>query len=492
MTKLIEKFTPFMYGTLKFLIIIDIIAGIGLIAVSMEGFNESVLIFGFIAILASLLGYRFINIKMSLKYKLILILIIGFSLRVLWLLNVDTIPTSDFKTMYDSAGSFLSGDRSMFYKTAYLGRFPHLTIFTLYMAVIRYLFPISNILVMKVINLLLSIIVLFLIYLILKILYRNEDYALKGVLIGVIFPPFISYAGVFCSENIAIPLYLLSIYLFLIAIKHENKLWIFALSSITLAAGNLFRMVAIIVLIAYSIYILMYCNEKIVNKIKKIGVLLIPYVLIICFVSSLLQGLNITDHSLWKGSEPNITSVLKGTNYNSFGAWNLEDAKVIEDNINNYNNLKKLSKEIIKERLITTPIYKLGMFYLVKFALVWSSGDCGGVLWSQKDIDENSISSPVNTINIISAPISTIFQIIYVLALILVLIGLFNKDKLKTTKEINLFYLLLCGYGLTYLITEAQQRYSYIISWIFIILAVNGIDYLKIFRNSFVFYNDSL
>jgi hypothetical protein len=63
---------------------------------------------------------------------------------------------------------------------------------------------------------------------------------------------------------------------------------------------------------------------------------------------------------------------------------------------------------------------------------------------------------------------------------------------MKTIKEINLFYLILCGYGITYLITEAQPRYSYIVSWIFIILSINGLDYLKIFRNSFVFYDDSL
>lgn len=494
MTKLIENFTGFIHGILKFLLAVDLIAGIGLACISIKGFSISVLIFGFIAVLAFLLGYKFINMNMGSKYKLLLILIIGFLLRVLWLINVNSIPTSDFKTIYDSAGNFLNGDKSMFYGISYIGRFPHLTIFTLYMAFIRFIFPISNLLAMKIINLLFSIIVLLLIYLIINNLYRNKEYALKGVLIGALFPPFISYAGVFCSENIAMPFYLLSIFLFLLAIKHDNKLWLFILSGTTLAMGNLFRMVAIIVLIAFSMYILIYYKDKLINKIIKIGSLIAPYVIIICFVSSLLQAVKITDHPLWRGSEPNITSVLKGTNYKSFGAWNVEDVKIIEDNINNYNKLEEVSKEIVKERLTTTPINKLGVFLLGKFALVWSTGDCAGVLWSEKDISDNAIKLPVKVINEISMPLSTTFQIIYILILILIFIGLFNKNKIKTIKEINLFYLILCGYGLTYLITEAQPRYSYIVSWIFIILSINGLDKApsKIFRNSFVFYYDSL
>jgi hypothetical protein len=394
-----------MHGTLKFLLAVDLIAGIGLACISIEGFNISVLIFGVIAVLAFFLGYKLINMNMSSKYKLLLILIIGFSLRVLWLINVNSMPTSDFKTIYDSAGNFLKGDRSMFYGISYLGRFPHLTIITLYMALIRYIFPISNLLVMKILNLFFSIMVLFLIYLIINSLYMNKEYALKGVLIGALFPPFISYTDVFCSENIAIPFYLLSIFLFLLAIKRENKLWLFILSTATLAIGNLFRMVAVVVLIAFSIYILIYYKDKLINKIIKIGLLIAPYVIIICFVSSLLQAIKITDHPLWKGSEPNVTNVLKGTNYKSFGAWNTEDVKTIEDNINNYNKLEDLSKEIIKERLTTTPINKLGLFFLGKFALVWSTGDCAGVLWSQKDISDSAIKLPVKVVNLISMPL---------------------------------------------------------------------------------------
>lgn len=492
MTKLIKKITTFMHVSLIFLLVIDIVVGIGLAGVSIQGFNISTLVFGFIAILAFFLGYKFINMNMSSRNKLLLILIIGFSLRVLWILNVNSIPTSDFKVIYDNAGNFINGDRSIFYGTSYIGRFPHLTIITLYISLIRYVFPISNLLVIKIINLISSMIVLILINLIINALYKNKNYALIGTLIGTIFPPFISYVGVFCSENLAMPLYLLSIYLFLTAMKSKDKIKFFILCGVTLGIGNLFRMVATIVLIAYLIYILIYYKDTLLVKVKNIALIIVPYVIIICSVSSTLQILKITEYPLWKGSEPKITNVLKGTNYNSFGAWNEEDAKIIEDNIDDYHKLEDLSKKIIRERLTSTSIFKLGIFYLEKFSLVWSTGDCSGVLWSQKDIDESTIKFPVKEIKNINVPLSTTFQIIYILILALVLFGLLNKNNLENIKEINLFYLIFCGYGCMYLLTEAQPRYSYIACWIFIILSINGLSYLKIFKSSSITYNESL
>lgn len=492
MTNLIKKFTTFMHVSLIFLLVIDIVVSIGLAGISIQGFNKSTLVFGFIAILATFLGYKFININMSSRNKLLLILIIGFLLRVLWALNVNSIPTSDFKLIYDSAENFINGDRSMFYGTSYIGRFPHLTIITLYMSLIRYIFPVSNLLVIKIINLISSIIVLILINLIIDLLYKNKTYALIGTLIGAAFPPFISYVGVFCSENLAIPLYLLSIYLFLMAIKSKSKIKFFILCGMTLGIGNLFRMVATIVLIAYLIYILIYYKDTLLGKVKNIALIIVPYVIIICSVSSTLQVLKITEYPLWKGSEPKITNVLKGTNYNSFGAWNKEDAKIIDDNIDNYDKLEDLSEKIIKERLTNTPIYKLITFYLAKFSVVWSSGDCSGVFWSQNDIDESTIKFPVEEIKNINVPSCTTFQIIYILILALVLLGLLNKNNIENIKENNLFYLIFCGYGCMYLITEAQPRYSYIVCWVFIILSINGLSYLKMIRNYFASYSESL
>ncbi|WP_252233191.1 MULTISPECIES: hypothetical protein [Clostridium] len=46
---------------------------------------------------------------------------------------------------------------------------------------------------------------------------------------------------------------------------------------------------------------------------------------------------------------------------------------------------------------------------------------------------------------------------------------------MNSNSQLNLFYLIFLGYIATYLITENQNRYGYIVSWLFIILAVDGI-----------------
>lgn len=473
-----EKFIGFMCILLKGLLVIDLIASVGILFASLIVFNLSTIVFGIVLLLSIILGYKLIGNNMSSKNKLILILIIGLAVRVLWLLNANSIPSSDFKTMYECAGSFLNGDKSSFYGTGYIGRFPHFTITTLYMAVMRYVFPISNLLAMKIINLISSVGVLLLIYLIVNEVFSNKKYALEATLIGAIFPPFITYTGVFCGENMAMPFYLLSIYVFLLEIKNKRSL-LFILSGIILALGNLFRMIASVVLIAYLIYLLINYNEKIFNKVKHIIFITVPYLMIIFVVSSLLQNAKITQYPLWHGSEPKITSVLRGTNYNSFGTWNPEDAKLVEDNLGDYDKIEKLCKTIIIERLTTTPVLKLTQLYLVKFVLQWSVGDLCGSLWTLRDVTPNNVLLPMKEVKIIGVPASAVFQFIYAVIILLVLIGMFNKNAIYKNKTISLFLLILCGYGATYLITEGQPRYSYIACWVMIILAVNGLDFIR-------------
>ncbi len=84
------------------------------------------------------------------------------------------------------------------------------------------------------------------------------------------FSPSITYTSVFCSENLAMPFYLLSVLIFIKNInKSRTKGYIFIVSSIVLGIGNIFRMIAIVILIAYVIYSIMYLKENILTKLKK-------------------------------------------------------------------------------------------------------------------------------------------------------------------------------------------------------------------------------
>lgn len=137
--------------------------------------------------------------------------------------------------------------------------------------------------------------------------------------------------------------------------------------------------------------------------------------------------------------------------------------------------MEKMSKEIIMKRLTTTPPLDLFKFYVKKFGAQWSNGDLEGVFWTIISKEDRKMIVDLENGNI---PIMPTFQWIYVVIMLLAYLSLFNRKRIKN-ETINLFYIIFCGYGLSYLVTESQGRYAYIVSWLFIIFAVSGIEKIK-------------
>lgn len=430
-----------------------------------EKFTFEVIIPILILAITIILELYIIKMNIKTKYKILLILLLSFILRGLWLLNINTMPISDFRVIYEVAQGLLEGNKSAFWGIGYLGRFPHLTIMSLYMSFMIKVFPVNNILAMKFVNLLFGVLTVYLIYLLAKEIFNSKKLGLYAAGLASFFPPLVTFVGILCTENIAIPFYLLSTYLFILVVKNKKSKYYLILSGVMLSIGNLFRMVATIMVIAFGIYLLIYTKDKLFERIKRVGLYLLPYLLVLFTVSSTLQGIGVTEFPLWKGSEPKITSILKGTNIENFGRWNEEDASIVTKYNYDYEKIDKASKEIIKERLTTTNALKLSGFYIFKFAMQWSIGDFEGAYLSKLEMPEDAVKVSISI---------WFVEVIYGCIMILVFLGLYNRRKRTDDSEINLLYIILCGYGLMYLVTEAQGRYSLIIAWTFIIFAIEG------------------
>ncbi|MGG7143980.1 glycosyltransferase family 39 protein [Clostridium nigeriense] len=439
----------------------------------LERVDKADIVPGIILIFVIALELFIVNKNLDLRWKLLSILFLGFVLRGLWLLNVNSMPTSDFRVIYECAQNLLTGDTAAFWGSGYIARFPHLTIMVIYMAVMIKIFPVNNLIIMKIFNLAFGIITIYLIYLLAKEIFNSKKLGLYAASLASVFPPLVTYVGVYCTENIAIPLYLLSTYIFILVVKNKKSKYYLILSGAILSVGNLFRMVATIMVIAFGMYLIIYTKDKIFEKVRKVGLYLIPYLVVLFTVSFALQWIEVTEFHLWKGSEPKVTSILKGSNIESGGRWNEEDASIVDEYEYDYDMIEEASKKIIIERLTTTHPLKLAKFYLDKFAMQWNEGDFGGVFWSELDVPEDEIIFDVSL---------ELLQVIYILVMILVFLGIINRRKNHKDLEINLIYLILCGYGVMYLVTESQGRYSLIIAWVFIILATEGIRFL--FRKS--------
>lgn len=214
------------------------------------------------------------------------------------------------------------------------------------------------------------------------------------------------------------------------------------------------------------------------RKFKKIIYIVCAFSLPLIILSSVLIKKGVTDRKLWNGSEPNITSILKGSNIESYGRWNVEDADFINSFLYDRELLEYMSKEKVLDRYRQLNLLELINFFTVKFTKQWTSGDCGGAFWAQLNLSEDKVKIDINNKG------NIMIQGFYSILLLLMFIGLF-KRKYINNNIINLFFIILCGYGAVFLILESQERYSFIINWIFIIFAVTGVKSKKVISSSY-------
>lgn len=464
--KLFSKFITFTLGILFFILIIAS-TGTAFAHKNLNYVNVSIITLYIILIFSFMYG---IKKELSKGKMLFFIILAGLLLRIGWAIITPSRPTSDFEVMFKSAEQFLNGNYSSFKDLGYFARFPHMIPYIMFVSFVDKYAGTNNLLVVKCFNIFLSTFSIFLVYIICKSIFKDYKRSLIGGFMMAILPSSILYVSVYCSENIAIPFYLASIYFFILVFQNKKSCLYLLLCGLFLSVGHLFRMIAYIVIIAYIMYILIYNNEKLILKLKNILLILIPFVSLYVLSSNILLSNKITDRPLWSGAEPSITSAVRGSNIKSGGSWNPEDAEFISNHLSNRDELAKASKAIIIERYSNMTPSEITKFMLTKFVSQWASGDSSGAYWSQLQIPEEDIKFDVSGKGIFA------FQIIFSAFLVFILVGIFNRSEQKKNPIINLFYIILCGFGVIFLILETQCRYAYIVSFLFAIMPIMAFE----------------
>lgn len=389
------------------------------------------------------------------------IIISAFILRLLWIIAVPTQPVSDFELIYQTAGQASAGNFTSFQGIAYFARFTHNVVTVLYFSIF-YKFTANPLFLIKFSNVIFQTASIYALYLVAKQLF-NKEKALLCAIIMAFFPPFIMYTSEIMSENLAMPIYLFSIYLFLRGIDTDKNKF-FIISGVLLSAANMFRMVGIIFIIAYIVYNFIYKGIKL--GLKNNVITLASYLIPLYLVSQSLISAGVTDTHLWKPKESNFTSILRGSSIQYNGRWNVEDASLPEKYNYDMDKVNAAAKEIVIKRYTTTPFLKLTSHFINKLSMQWGIGDFGASGWTIQNADNTSVGS---ALKYRYYEIYFVTQLIYLIMLIRIFIVMLKKDYVQIEK-INFFYILFGGFILLYLISENQERYSFIVSWIFIIL----------------------
>lgn len=476
-----EIFNKFLNYSLRILFLMITIGSIVYIFWEKSAITlTSIFLFIITGLLAIILFFAF---KKGYKKSIIIsfIITIGLIFRVLWLFNIDSIPVGDFNRMFICAEEFLQGSTYMFKDTAYFARFPHMTITVMYFAVIIKIFS-NSLLAIRTINIIFSMLNIIFIYNISKEIFNDYKKSIWVLFLSAIYPPMILYNNVYSSENMAIPFMLLSILFFIKFTNNTKNIKLILLSGIMLCLSHLFRPNGYVLIIAYVMYVFIYINVSIKSKISISLVGILSFVIPLILISTSLIKLDITENYLWNATEPMSVSILKGTNIESGGRWNEEDAELFNKYEGDYEKVDKAAKEIIKERLTETPIIELTQFYTYKYIKQWYAGDFSGAYWAENGLDEAYNKDEYlsllgkkdgKMIIRISEEGELYIQIFYILILILSYIGLYKKQD-SCNYKIDLLYILFGGISMQCLIIESQDRYTYPFAWIFIILAMTA------------------
>lgn len=480
-----DIFHRFLNSSLRILLLIPLLGSV-FYAFKFDDDNKLFSIFClFISFL--LIGGTCYCLKNNYKHSVIItiILIVAFAIRFWWFYNIDSIPIGDFNRMFICATQFADGATYMFKDYSYFARFPHMSMTVLYFSFIVKAFS-NPLMAIRFINIIFSMLNILLMFFLSKEIFKDKNKSIWVLLITSIYPPMIAYNNVYCSENLAIPILILSVLMFFKAINSttKNKFLFFVVSGLSLSIMHLFRPLGYVMIIAYIMYIFIYIKEKIKTKICANLLLILTSVLPFIIISNILLSLNITENQLWHGMEPVSVSILKGTNIESGGRWNEEDAYLCHKYDEDYENLDKAAKETIKQRLTKTPIKELLEFYVLKYGNQWCQGDFGGIYWSQDGLSEaynkdyylDLLGKDEGKILMkLSEEMQIYTQTFFISLLLLSYIGLYKNKKVKNYK-IDFFLIMFCGLSLQCLITESQNRYTYPFSWIFIIVAITAFN----------------
>lgn len=412
-----------------------------------------------IALLTFLIGYA-VNRYMSKRFFMIFLITLAFSVRLIWILNIQTPVESDFKVMYQSAVQAINGDFS-FANSPYYTTWVYQLGFTMYQALIMAIFG-EGTFILKLLNVLYCTGTTLLIYKITSKIFNEWAARISGV-IYALYIPSIMMSSVLTNQHLATFLFYLAFYLLVTKGFTDKYTWICI--GTLLALGDIIRPLGMFILIAVAIYTFLHSilgqkKQTIFNSIKKlVGVFLVFY-LVHYIISTAFISAGITQYPL-SNRDPLWKFVL-GFNHETNGGYSDEDASYVSQ-FEVGEERKKAEIELIKDRLADKEAV-LNLF-LEKFKLMWADVD-SAPLWSLSGIGHDDLKDTATKYEKYIYTATMLFAIVSLLYL------LFTKQQ---NNHYTLFLLLVVGYVCVHLLIEYQTRYRYFIIPSFVIIQGYGI-----------------
>ena len=432
--------------------------------------NINVFLYIFLSLFIGLLLYRIKNNK----YFLLALFLTALIIRVIWVLNIHSLPVSDFMQMYNGAQDILNGNIDALRGSEYFQTWVYQLGFTFFQYVIINIFG-NSIGVLKLVNAIITSCIPIVIYLICNTLKKGKS-ARVPALIYCFYVTSIAMTSVLTNQHLSTLLIYFGLYLL---ISKEKYFFSIIYVGVIISLGNIIRPEGIIVIIAIVLFLIFNDFENIKNpkrflkyNILRPTLIVAIYLITSTMVSGAFKLSGYTDYSL-SNREPYWKFVV-GLNDKHGGLWNSEDG----DLVNRYPLGEKrddYEKQLILDRLKDKE--KVINLFNKKFRYMWTKNDFGSLSFSL-----NYKGASKHLMKLLLKIEKVQFIIIVSLAFLSVIISVFKRIKFG---YYHLFMIILIGYVLSHLILEVQTRYRYFIIPTLVILSIEAISSMNKYRNNY-------
>lgn len=397
------------------------------------------------------------------------LVLLSIILRLIWIFMVNTEPVSDFSLQNYAANLILEGQYSVLKGIDYFNVWVYQLGFSVYCSFLFFIFG-SNILVVKILNVILSSGIAVLVYFIASKIFSEKAARIASFLYAIYIQSII-FNSLLTNQIVSA----FFIYLGILLIVYKN-VWVYYLfSGISIAIGHIMRPEGSFALYIIAAVIVLYhvldmpkkkgmfgksrglTSSDLIWVLSKIGVFILAFNLVIQLFSYSLKAMDITDYSF--GNRNVYWKFVLGLNPSTNGGYSNEDVKIL----NEYpvgEELYRAEKDVIRERLSNRP--ELIKLMIRKFNIMWTHNDSTiGFISPGTKLTTKQMNYIVG-----------LEKIQYAVLLLLVCLTTFIAIKSKED-DMNLLILmmLISANFAVYLFVEIQTRYRYFIMPAFFVLS---------------------
>lgn len=426
-------------------------------------------IYEVIAIIAAVLIITIISIllfKIKDSKRFVLYLFItAIIFRLLWIIFINTTPTSDFKIMYDAALELVKGNNESVFNNYYFNVWVYQLGFTGYLAIILKLFN-NSLFMVKLINVIIVSIIPVVIYFSARKLV-NEKISRVPAILYALYIGSIANTSVLTNQHLATLLFYIAI---LVLLSDINRKFRWILVGITIAFGQIMRPEGSIIILALLLFVIF----KDITDIKEVGKSLFEFIGIIAIVFTVTKVVSfgfinagITQYEL-SNRDP-LWKFVCGFNHDTKGTYSAEDSDYLDHFGGIGEKRQKAEIDLIKERLAQPKRLTITLAY--KYAVMWALNDTSLQLVFTDNVDKPVLYDITLKLE----------KIQYIIIAVMFMLGIINIIKRKEGFSRNHIYLIIfLGYLLAHLLIEVQPRYRYFALPIFFIISSYSLTGSKI------------